>query len=83
MRFHRSTVAAAAVSGILTLVLVGTVAFAFVSIRSTPESPGAEPAAYVIVGVAVLLAALLAAAMGGAAAAGARALARHLRGRRA
>ena len=78
MRFHRSTVVGAVAAGLLTLAVVGTVAFAFVSIRSTPESPGAEPMAYLIAGFAVLLAALTAAAAGGAAVAGVRWIRRRM-----
>jgi hypothetical protein len=77
MRFHKSTLIGMIVGGVATFALVGAVAFAFLSIRSTPESPGAEPAAYVIVGIAVLLAALMAAAMAGALVAGIRRLLRR------
>jgi hypothetical protein len=72
MRLHTSTKIAMAVSGILTFLAVGLVSFAFLSIRSTPESPGAEPIAYVIVGVAVLIGSLMVAAMTGAVVAGIR-----------
>jgi hypothetical protein len=66
MRLHRSTTIAMLVSGVGTVALLAPIAFGFLSIRSTPDSPGAEPAAYVIIGAAVLAAALLAAAIGGA-----------------
>lgn len=66
MRFHKSTIIGMIVTGLLTFAVLGLVSFAFLSIRSTPESPGPEPAAYVIVGIAVLVAAVLAAAAGGA-----------------
>lgn len=65
------------VTGLATFTVAGTVSFAFVSIRSTPGSPGAQPAAYVIAGIAVLVTALLAAAMAGALVAGVRRLLRR------
>ena len=77
MRLHKSTLIGMIVAGLAAFAVAGTVAFAVLSIRSTPRSPGPEPAAYVIVGITVLMAALAAAAVGGALVAGVRRLFRR------
>lgn len=50
--------------GLPTLVGVGLVAAAFLSIRSPGSASGAEPMAWVIIGVAVVLGSLVMAAIG-------------------
>ncbi len=50
--------------GLPTLVGVGLIAAAFLSIRSPGSTSGADPAAWVIIGVAVLLGSLIMAAIG-------------------
>lgn len=50
--------------GLPTLVGVGLISAAFLSIRSPGSTSGAEPMAWVIIGVAVVLGALVMAAIG-------------------
>jgi hypothetical protein len=66
MQLNRVMKMGAAVAGLLAFCLFGAIAFAVLSLRSTPESTGATPGAWVIVGIVVLLASLAAAAAGGA-----------------
>jgi hypothetical protein len=66
MQLNRVTKIGAVVAGLLAFCLLGAIAFAVLSLRSTPESTGATPGAWVVVGIAVLLASLAAAAAGGA-----------------
>ncbi len=66
MHLKHGTRIGAAVSGLLAFCLFGAIAFAVLSLRSTPESAGATPGAWVVVGIVVLLASLAAAAAGGA-----------------
>jgi membrane protein implicated in regulation of membrane protease activity len=82
MRFRRSTVAGMAAAALLALGLLGPVAFAVLSMRSTPESGGAAAGAWIVIAIVLLLAAVLAAAAGGAAVALGRRMAERLGGRR-
>jgi hypothetical protein len=66
MQLDRATRIGAAVAGLLAFCLFGAIAFAVLSLLSTPESTGATPGAWVVVGTVVLLASLAAAAAGGA-----------------
>lgn len=66
MRFRRSTVIGMAVAALLALGTLGPVAFAVLSMRSTPQSTGASAGAWIIIGIALLLVAAVAAAAGGA-----------------
>jgi hypothetical protein len=67
-------------AAVLALAVLGPVFFAAVSLRSTPESRGASPGAWVVVGLLLVLASAAAAALGGALVALARRVLRHLRG---
>lgn len=81
MRFRRSTVIGMAVAALLALGLLGPIAFAVLSMRSTPESGGASAGAWMVIGVVLLLVAAGAAAAGGAVvAAGRRVIERLGRG---
>jgi hypothetical protein len=66
MQLNRVTKIGAAIAGLLAFCLSGAIAFAVLSLRSTPDSTGATPGAWVVVGIVVLLASLGAAAAGGA-----------------
>ena len=65
MQLNRATRIGAAVAGLIAFCLLGAIAFAVLSLRSRPDSTGATPGAWVVVGIAVLLASLAAAAAGG------------------
>ena len=67
MRFRRSTLIGMAVAALLALGVLGPIALAVLSLRSTPESGGASAGAWVVVGVVLLMVAAGAAAVGGAA----------------
>lgn len=83
MRFHRGTVIGMAAAALLALGVLGPIAFAVLSLRSTPESGGAAAGAWVVVGAVLLMGAAGAAALGGAAVAlGRRLLERMGRGGR-
>lgn len=77
MRFRRGTVIGMAIAALLALGVLGPVAFAVLSMRSTPEGGGASAGAWAVIGVVLLLIAAGAAAAGGAAVA----LGRRLLGR--
>ncbi|HEY7770622.1 hypothetical protein [Longimicrobium sp.] len=66
MQLNRATRIGAAVGGLIAFCLFGAIAFAVLSLRSNPESTGATPGAWVVVGMVVVLASLAAAAAGGA-----------------
>ena len=66
MRYRRSTVIGMAVAALLALGIVGPVAFAVLSMRSTPQSAGASPGAWIVIGLVLLGVAGVAAAAGGA-----------------
>lgn len=66
MQLKRGTRIGAAVAGLLAFCLFGAIAFAVLSLRSNPQSTGATPGAWVVIGIVVLLASLAAAAAGGA-----------------
>lgn len=66
MQLNRATRIGAAVAGLLAFALFGTIAFAVLSLRSTPESGGATAGAWVVVGAVVIVVALMAAVAGGA-----------------
>ena len=82
MRFRRSTVIGMAAAALLAVGAVGPVAFAVLSMRSTPESGGASAGAWIVIGLVLLLVAGVAAAAGGAAVALGKRLAERLGGRR-
>jgi hypothetical protein len=67
MRFRRGTVIGMAIAALLALGVLGPVAFAVLSMRSTPESGGASAGEWVVIGLVLLLIAAGAAAVGGAA----------------
>ncbi|HEV3052965.1 MAG TPA: hypothetical protein VGX50_21840, partial [Longimicrobium sp.] len=67
MRFRRSTVIGMAAAALLALGVLGPIAFAVLSLRSTPESGGASAGAWVVIGVVLLMVAAGAATVGGAA----------------
>ena len=67
MRFHRGTVIGMAAAALLALGVLGPIAFAVLSLRSTPESGGPSAGAWVVIGVVLLMVAAGAAAVGGAA----------------
>ena len=66
MQLDRATKIAAAIAGVIAFCFLGTIAFAVLSLRSNPDSTGATPGAWVLVGIVVLLASLAAAVAGGA-----------------
>lgn len=66
MRFRRSTVAGMLVAGLLALLVLGPIAFAVLSLRSTPESSGATTGAWITVALVLALVVAGAAAAGGA-----------------
>lgn len=78
-RPHWSAWLGAALFGLPTLVVLGLIAFAVLSLRSPGSDSGAEPWAWVVVYAVVLLMAAAMAALGGLLAAGVR---RLFRGRR-
>jgi|GEM_PF-5880959 len=78
MRFRRSTVIGMATAALLALGVLGPIAFAVLSLRSTPEGGGASAGAWIVVGSVLLLVAAAAGAAGGAAVAGARWIAGRL-----
>jgi len=82
MRFRRSTTIGMITAGVGTVALLSPIAFGVLSLRSTREGTGAEPVAWLVVGVVVLLAALVAAAAGGALVALVRRVYLRLRARR-
>jgi hypothetical protein len=83
MRFRRSTVIGMAIAALLALGVLGPVAFAVLSLRSTPESGGASAGAWIVIGIVLLMVAAGAAAAGGAAVAlGRRLIERMGRGSR-
>jgi hypothetical protein len=82
MRLHRSTVVGMAAAALLALGLLGPVAFAVLSMRSTPQSGGASAGAWIVIALVLLIVAAVAAAAGGAAVAVGRRIAQRLGGRR-
>ena len=66
MRLDRSTKIGMITAGLLALALLGPVAFAVLSMRSTPQSTGASAGAWIAVGLTLLVVAAAAAAAGGA-----------------
>jgi hypothetical protein len=67
MRLHRSTVIGMAAAALLALGVLGPIALAVLSLRSSPESGGASVGAWVVIGVVLLMVAAGAAAVGGVA----------------
>jgi hypothetical protein len=82
MRFHRSTVVGMAAAALLALALLGPIAFAVLTMRSTPRSGGASVGAGLVITLVLLLAAVVAAAAGGAAVSAGRRIAERLGARR-
>lgn len=66
MRFHRNTAIGMAAAALLALGVLGPIAFAVLSIRSTPENGGASAGAWIVIGIVLLVVATGAAAVGGA-----------------
>jgi hypothetical protein len=82
MRYRRSTVIGMAVAALLALGILGPIAFAVLSMRSTPDSTGASAGAWITIAIVLLLVAAVAAAAGGAiVSAGRRLLERGREGR--